>query len=308
MTSCLGRRAAGAAGGLLLDRIVGEPPALVHPVAHFGWAMTRLEGQMWSDSRMAGAAYATAGACVGVWAGWIVRSTAAALSLAVAGRELRRVAAQVADQCQAADLEAARRALPALVGRDPSELDAAGIAAAVIESLAENSVDAVLAPVFWAVVAGAPGAAGYRAVNTMDAMVGHRSSRYERFGWAAARLDDAANYLPARLFAAAVALTHPRRGRAVWTAVRRDASAHPSPNAGVAEAAVAAALGLQLGGPVRYGDRVEDRPRLDCGPRPQPSDITRAIRLVDRVELAVLVTLVAVGVAAWVRSALWDRS
>ncbi len=168
------------------------------------------------------------------------------------------------------------------------------MAAAVIESLAENSVDAVIAPAFWAVVAGAPGAAAYRAVNTMDAMVGHRNDRYRKFGWAAARLDDIANDLPARIFATLVAAVAPDRARAIRTAVRRDAAAHPSPNAGVAEAAVAGALGRELGGPLRYGATVENRPRLGTGPRPTPADIPHAIAIAAKVE-TIVVALLIVG-------------
>src|SRR5204863_6463621 len=123
------------------------------------------------------------------------------------------------------------------VGRDPSELDESGVARAVVESVAENTVDAVVAPACWAAVFGAPGVLAHRAVNTLDAMVGHRSARYARFGWAAARLDDGAAWVPARLTAVLVALVRPRAARLVWQAVRRDAPAHPSPNAGVAEAA-----------------------------------------------------------------------
>jgi adenosylcobinamide-phosphate synthase len=179
----------------------------------------------------------------------------------------------------------------ALVGRDPSELDQSGLAAAVIESLGENTVDAVVAPALWAVAGGAAGAATYRALNTMDAMVGHRSDRYERYGWASARLDDAANYVPARVTAALVALVRPRRASHVLHAVREQAPAHPSPNAGVAEAAFAAALAVELGGTLRYGDRVEHRPRLGAGPRPRVSDIDRAIALASQVELALAAIL-----------------
>ena len=297
----LAGNALGAASGLGLDRLLGEPPAAVHPVAGFGRVMNRVELTLWRDARTPGVVYAAAGTILGVSAGRILRSTAAAVTVVVAGRELRRVARQISDQCGAGNLDDARRTLPDLVGRDPSQLDESGIAAAVIESLAENSVDAVVAPVFWAVLAGAPGAAAYRAVNTMDAMVGHRSPRYRRFGWAAARLDDAANYLPARLFALLVAVSAPRERRAIWAAVRRDAPAHPSPNAGVAEAAVAAALGLELGGPLRYGDRQEIRPRLGSGPRPQPADIVRAIRLVDRTERLLIGALLAGVVASALR-------
>src|SRR5205085_956363 len=129
------------------------------------------------------------------------------------------------------------------------------------------------------IAAGAPGALGYRAVNTMDAMVGHRSTRYARFGWASARLDDAANFVPARATAMLVVLVRPGAATAIRAAVRNDARAHPPPNAGVAEAAFAAALGVQLGGPLRYGTRTERRPLLGRGPRPEPADIERAIVL-----------------------------
>ncbi len=202
------------------------------------------------------------------------------------------------------DVDQARVLVPALVGRDPSALDASGLAAAVIESLAENTVDAVVAPALWAVAAGAPGALAYRAVNTMDAMVGHRSARYVRFGWASARLDDVANFLPARATALLVMLVRPGTVAAIREAVQTDARAHPSPNAGVAEAAFAAALGVQLGGPLRYGTRTECRPLLGRGPRPQPADIDRAIVLASQVELALVALLLGLGIArrAWKRS------
>jgi adenosylcobinamide-phosphate synthase len=133
--------------------------------------------------------------------------------------------------------------------------------------------------VLWAVAAGAPGALGYRALNTLDAMVGHRSPRYERYGWASARLDDLANWVPARVTAVLVAAARPRSTRSVAHAVRHQAPAHPSPNAGVAEAAFAAALGLRLGGTNRYGGRVEHRPALGQGRPAVPADISRAVRL-----------------------------
>lgn len=276
-------RSTGAAVGLLLDRTFGEPPAF-HPVAGFGRAMQAVERTTWRDSRSAGAAYTAAGVGLGAAAGWVTRSTAISVAASAAGRQLRTVARQIGDRCEADDLAGARTLLPALVGRDPSTLDRAGIAAAVIESLAENSVDAVVAPALWGAACGPAGAGAYRAANTMDAMVGHRSPRYERFGWSAARLDDAANLVPARVFAALVVAAAPDRAGAIARAVRTQAPAHPSPNAGVAEAAVAAALGVELGGPLRYGDRREDRPVLGTGPRPAPADIGRAIALVDRVE------------------------
>jgi adenosylcobinamide-phosphate synthase len=281
------------AAGLVVDRALGEPPAAVHPVAAFGRVMELVEERTYAPTRARGVAYTTAGVAIGAVTGSIVRSPVAALALASAGRELRRAGVRVRDALYDGDLDRARALVPALVGRDPAALDASGLSAAVIESLAENSVDAVVAPAMWAAVAGARGAFVYRAVNTMDAMVGHRSPRYEEFGWASARLDDVANYVPARLTALLVATVRPRAANAVRRAVRADARAHPSPNAGVAEAAFAGALGVQLGGPLRYGNREERRPTLGTGPRPEPRDIDRAITLASHVELA-LAALLAV--------------
>ncbi len=278
-------------GGVAWDRVVGEPPSSWHPVAWFGRAMLRLEQHTWADARLPGIRYALVGVAFGTGSGAVVGSTSAALGVCIAGTELRRVAASIEAALRDGDLDRARSLLPALVGRDPSSLDESQICAAVIESLAENTVDAVIAPMCWAWWWGAPGAGAYRAINTMDAMVGHHSERYERFGWAAARLDDVANFVPARVFAALIALTAPRRSREVWRIVRRDAGKHPSPNAGVAESAVAAALGLQLGGTLRYGDRVEHRPLLGDGCAPGHEDVGAAISLTSRTEA--LLTLAA---------------
>jgi adenosylcobinamide-phosphate synthase len=281
----LAPRAAAVALGLLCDRAFGEPPAALHPVAGFGTLMDRVEDASYDDSVAAGLLYAGAGIALGLLAGRTVRNTTLAVSVAVAGRSLRNHARGVHDALDAGDLDGARTLLPALVGRDPSALDVAGVAAAVIESVAENSVDAVVAPALWAFAAGAPGVFAYRAVNTMDAMVGHHSDRYERYGTSSARLDDIANYVPARLTALLTLAARPQHARAIARAVRVDAPAHPSPNAGVAEAAFAGALGVQLGGTLQYGDRVEERPLLGRGPRPQPPDILRAVRLASDVEL-----------------------
>jgi adenosylcobinamide-phosphate synthase len=289
----LRRRAAAVAAGLLLDRLLGEPPTPVHPVAWFGTAMGRVEGAVWADARAPGVAYTVTGVGLGLAAGRLVPGLALPVALACAGRALREASVVVEADLRSGDLDRARHDLRALAGRDARSLDASAISAAVVESLAENSVDAVVAPVFWALVGGAPGALAYRAVNTMDAMVGHRSERFERFGWSAARLDDVANYLPARLFALLLVAVRPGAAARVVTVVRRDAAAHPSPNAGVAESAAAAALGLELGGPLQYGVRREERPRLGDGPRPQPADIARARRLVDHVELALVGALLA---------------
>ena len=267
------------AAGLLADRLFGEPPAPVHPVVAFGRLMGRVERLLYRDSRAAGVAHAAVGCGVGVAAGRLVGSTAVATWVAVAGRALGAAAGAVGDALEAGDLAGARAVLPALVGRDPSALDEKEIARAVVESVAENTVDAVLAPVLWAAALGAPGALGYRAVNTLDAMVGHHSARYEHYGWASARLDDVAGWVPARVTAALVAGVRPASAGAVWAAVRTQAPAHPSPNAGVAEAAFAAALGLRLGGENRYGDRVELRPPLGTGRPAEAGDIARAVAL-----------------------------
>jgi adenosylcobinamide-phosphate synthase len=155
----------------------------------------------------------------------------------------------------------------------------------------------MVAPMLWAAAGGAPGALGYRAVNTVDAMVGQRSPRYCRYGWAGARLDDVAAWVPARVTAAAVAAVRPGAAGAVWRAVRQDAPGHPSPNAGVAEAAFAAALGLRLGGESRYGDRVEIRPPLGTGRPPEVADVAAAVRLSSDVGTAVALLLVAAAFA-----------
>jgi adenosylcobinamide-phosphate synthase len=244
---------------------------------------------------VAGVAYAGLGISLGVGAGLGLRSTAPAVGLAAAGRMLRRTAIEVGEMLDR-DLDEARSALPALVGRDPTDLDESGVAAAVVESVAENTVDAVVAPALWGAVAGAPGALAHRAVNTLDAMVGHRSPRHERFGWASAKADDAANWVPARVTAALVVAAAPGSASRVIDAVRAGGSRHPSPNAGLAESAFAGALGVELGGPLRYGDRHEDRPRLGAGPRPTVADIRRAVALESRVEW-LLVGLLAAGAA-----------
>lgn len=294
-----GRRALGTAVGLAASRALPPLPDDRHPVAAFGRLMTEVERRWWRDSRWAGAAHAALGTAVGALAGRAVGGTHTAVAVSAAGRQLRDVAAGVAAQLRVGDLDAARATLPALVGRDPTALDAAGVAAATIESVAENTVDAVVAPAWWALVAGGPGAGAHRAVNTMDAMVGRRDVRHGRYGWASARLDDVMALVPARLFALSlVAVADRHRRRRVLETVRRDASAHPSPNAGVAEAAMAGALGCRLGGPIRYAGVAEDRPVLGEGPRPGPDDVDAAVVLAASTETLLLATSAAAGLAA----------
>ncbi len=291
-------RALAVAAGLLADRAAGEPPVQPHPVAVFGRIMRAVEAGIYADRRSAGVWHVVTGLAVGAAAGAVVRSTAAATYLAVAGRALGDSARGVAAALDHRDIERARALLPTLVGRDPSGLDEKEIARATVESVAENTVDAVVAPALWALAGGAVGALGYRAVNTLDAMVGHRSPRYLSYGWASARVDDIAGWVPARVTAGLVAAVRPVAAAEVWRAVRQDAPAHPSPNSGVAEAAFAAALGLRLGGVNHYGTRVELRPPLGSGRPAEPADIMRAVQLSEHVGLALVGGLASASLAA----------
>ena len=291
------RRCWGAAAGLVLDAVVPEPADDHHPVAWFGRAMIAVEDRIWGPGRIRGAVYTAAGVATGIGAGRMIRSTAVATTIATARANLAATARSIGDPLEAGDLDLARERLPALVGRDPSRLDRSEIARAVIESVAENTVDAVVAPALWAAAAGAPGALAYRAVNTMDAMVGHRSLRHERFGWASARLDDAANWVPARATVALTMAARPERAATIARTVRRDAPAHPSPNAGPVEAAFAAALDVRLGGTNDYDGRIEERGTLGDGKPAEPADIERAIALMDQVTVLLGVGLVGVGLA-----------
>jgi len=297
-------RAATAAAGLALAQVVPEPPNRYHPVAWFGSAMQRAEERRYRDDRARGVQHAATGAALAAATGWLgrllvgpVAMNVVATTVTVGGRMLTNEARAVGAALAAGDLDGARARLPALVGRDPTGLGEDEVARAVVESVAENTVDAVVAPVLWGTLAGGIGALTYRAINTMDAMVGHRSDRFEQFGWASARLDDLVNWVPARVAAVLVALLRPRRAADIWRAVRSDAPGHPSPNAGVVEAAFAAALGLQLGGVNRYGDRVEDRARLGRGRTPTARDIDAAVRL-SRQLAAAMVASLAIAAAA----------
>ncbi|MGY2127119.1 cobalamin biosynthesis protein [Blastococcus sp. SYSU DS0617] len=300
--------AAGLALGSVADLLLGDPRRH-HPVAGFGSAAAALERRLWRDERLAGAGHAllltTAVAALGTALERATGSrpgartlvTAAATWTVLGGTSLSRTAERMAAALAADDLPGARAVLPALAGRDPSGLGATELARATVESVAENTSDAAVAPLFWGAVAGVPGLLAYRAVNTLDAMVGHRSPRYERFGWASARLDDVANWAPARTTAALTVACAPLvdgSASGALRAWRADGAAHPSPNAGRCEAALAGALGLRLGGRNVYGSRVEDRPTLGSGRPPEPGDIRRAVRL----SRAVWTTSAAVAVAA----------
>ena len=297
--------AAGLAAGLAADALLGDPRR-GHPVAGFGSMAAGLERRAHRDSRLVGAAYSaalTAGtallgaaAVAGRGPGPRLVLTAVATWAVVGGTSLRREAAVMSRLLEAGDLDAARARLSHLCGRDASQLDVAGLARATVESVAENTSDAVVGPLVWGAVGGVPGLLAYRAANTLDAMVGHRSPRHERFGWAAARTDDVANLLPARLCAALTVACAPLvdgRSRAALRAWRRDGHKHPSPNAGPVEAAFAGALGRTLGGRLAYAGRVEERPLLGDGPAPEVADIARAARLSAAVTVSAGV--VAVG-------------
>ena len=222
----------------------------------------------------------------------------------IAQRSLHRYVANVASALDKNGLAAGRQAVSHIVGRDTAELDRAGVARAAIESLAENFSDAVVAPVFWLLVAGLPGIALYKAINTADSMIGHRTPRHADFGWAAARLDDLVNLPASRLAAllliAAAVLRKGASARGAWRTVRRDAARHRSPNAGYPEAAMAGALDLSLAGPRVYGGvRAEDAFMGDGRRDLDAKDIWRALALYRGAD-ALLVALVAVLAAIFI--------
>ncbi|MFB6450069.1 adenosylcobinamide-phosphate synthase CbiB [Bradyrhizobium tunisiense] len=203
----------------------------------------------------------------------------------VASRSLHDHVAAVAHPLMAGDIAAAREAVSHIVGRDPAALDEAGIARAAIESLAENASDGIVAPVFWGALFGLPGILGYKAINTLDSMIGHRSERHEAFGWAAARIDDIANFIPARLTGFLFVLLAPWRSDAL-SCMTRDARRHRSPNAGWPEAAMAGGLGVRLSGPRIYHGSVTDEPWLNEGARdPRAADIGEALTVYRRAML-----------------------
>ena len=275
------------------DSLLGDP-ARWHPVAGFGTLASRWERCCYADSRSAGLGYTyvAVGLCIGLGAlanavtarrtGARVFAVAATTWAVLGGTSLSREGAALANALEAGDLAAARARIPHLCSRDPASLDIDAMIRAGCESVAENTSDAVVAPLFWGMLAGIPGMLGYRAVNTLDAMVGYRSQRYRRFGWASARLDDAANLLPARITAALTVALAPLVGgspAASARAWRNDGGAHPSPNAGPVEASAAGALGIRLGGPTTYPYGTEHRPVLGVGPPPRVADLRRTVRL-----------------------------
>ncbi|MGH3761717.1 cobalamin biosynthesis protein [Actinophytocola sp.] len=286
-------RAVGLLLGVAADGAFGDPRR-GHPVAAFGKLAARVERVLYRDHKLSGALHAavlSGGAlALGVLAERAGRgrpavqtvTTAAATWVVLGGRSLAVQGAAIGRELDAGQLPAARERLPHLCGRDPEKLDANGLARAAVESVAENTSDAVVAPLLWGAVAGVPGLLGHRAVNTLDAMVGYRSPRYRRFGWASARLDDLVNLLPARLAALLTVAGAPVVGgswRGAWQTWHSDAAAHPSPNAGRVEAVFAGALEIRLGGRTEYEHGVEERPVMGEGRMPDSGHVTRAVEL-----------------------------
>ena len=291
---------------MAVDALLGWPSWLFarigHPVTWLGRLIGVIDAGWNRDSdppalrRAAGVAGASVVIAISVAVGWMLQVLlpTAWLQIVLVGvlswplvalRSLHDHVAAVAAPLLAGDIAGAREAVSRIVGRDPSALDEAGIARAAIESLAENASDGIVAPVFWGAVFGLPGILGYKAINTLDSMIGHRSERHEAFGWAAARIDDVANFIPARLTGFLFVVLAPRRSKAL-SCMTRDARRHRSPNAGWPEAAMAGALGVRLSGPRIYHGSTTDEPWLNEGARdPLARDIAEALTVYRRAML-----------------------
>ena len=285
---------------MMADALLGWPDRLFarigHPVTWLGRLIAALDAR-WnretdtpSVRRAAGAAAALLVIVLAAGIGWIVQRVfpAGLTGMAILGvlawpfvafRSLYDHVAAVRDPLRAGDIREARKKVAMIVGRDPNQLDEGGIARAAIESLAENASDGVVAPVFWGVLFGLPGIIGYKAINTLDSMIGHRTARHEAFGWAAARIDDVANFVPARLTGLLfVALARSEKRSDALSCMRKDARHHRSINAGWPEAAMAGTLGVRLCGPRSYDGELADEPWLNAAARdPVAVDITRAL-------------------------------
>lgn len=297
--------------GLGLDAALGEPRR-AHPLVAFGRLAATLERRMHRDRRGAGvvawsvavlpvvALVALASQWLSAWSAWASSAFGAAmLYLAVGHRSLGEHARAVETALRAGDLDAARNAVGRMVSRDTAALDATQVAAAATESVLENGSDAVFGALFWFALLGAPGVVLYRLANTLDAMWGYRTPRLARFGWAAARIDDALNFVPARMTALTYALLG--RARSALRCWRTQAPQWDSPNAGPVMSAGAGALGVRLGGPAPYHGRWESRPLLGEGRSPDADAIRAALRLVRR---GVWLWLALAIVAGITRSAL----
>lgn len=275
--------------GMGLDALLGEPRRM-HPLVGFGRMAQAIERRLHRDARVRGvvawcvAVLPTAAFTAGIahllatWSPWASMSfSAGVLYLAIGHRSLGEHARAVEMPMRAGDLDTARAMVGRMVSRDTEALDASQVAAAATESVLENGGDAVFGALFWFAVLGAPGVVLYRLANTLDAMWGYRTARYERFGWAAARIDDGLNYIPARLTALTyTVLGDARRALRCW---RTQAPQWDSPNAGPVMAAGAGAIRVTLGGPAPYHGAWEDRPTLGDGDAPNADSIAAALRL-----------------------------
>ena len=284
------------AGALLLDALFGEPPEAIHPTVLMGRTISACEERALKlkDARsrlLTGVVLAStlpAIVYLSVWgflrlAPGSLRTIlgAALISTALSMRGLAEAACNVERELRNGDLDRARDGVGEMVGRDTKNLSTSEVARAAIESVAENASDGVVAPMLYGLLLGAPGALAYRAINTLDSMVGYRTAPYEELGWASARLDDLANLAPARVTALAVAALSGKPSRTLEVA-RRYGPLTASPNAGWAEAAFAGALDLKLGGTNSYGGAIREGPVLGDGRRPEPEDIRRAVRIMRR--------------------------
>jgi adenosylcobinamide-phosphate synthase len=303
---------------MAVDAVLGWPDVLFacigHPVTWLGRLITTLDQRCNREAgspparRAAGVATAAAVIALAAGVGWTVQSMVdVGLERTIlvgviawpflALRSLYDHVAAVARPLKVGDLDAARLAVAKIVGRDPAQLDEAGVARAAIESLAENTSDGVVAPVFWGALFGLPGIIGYKAVNTLDSMIGHRTVRHESFGWAAARIDDIANFVPARVAALLFVLVAPRRLDAM-SCMMRDARQHRSVNAGWPEAAMAGSLDVRLSGPRVYHSRVAEEPWLNQhAPDPGAVDIALGLKLYVRAMIALAALLVILALA-----------
>ena len=303
---------------MVVDALVGWPSGLFarigHPVTWLGALIAGLDVR-WNRAadaprirRAAGIAAALAVIALASGLGFLVQAVVSPWSSVVllgilawpfvALRSLYDHVAAVRDPLRASDIEAARKAVSMIVGRDPKALDEAGIARAAIESLAENASDGIVAPLFWGVLFGLPGIIGYKAVNTLDSMIGHRSERHEAFGWAAARIDDVANFIPARLTGLLFACcAGPKLRSQAMSCMIRDARHHRSPNAGWPEAAMAGALGVRLCGPRFYDGELADEPWLNAGARdPSGDDLARGLKIYVAAMLVLFALLVVIAI------------
>jgi adenosylcobinamide-phosphate synthase len=303
---------------MAVDALLGWPSWLFarigHPVTWLGRLISAIDAAWNRDSdppafrRAAGVAGALVVIALSVALGWMLQSLLpwGWIEIVLVGvlawplvalRSLHDHVAAVAKPLLAGDIAAARDAVSRIVGRDPATLDEAGIARAAIESLAENASDGIVAPVFWGALFGLPGILGYKAINTLDSMIGHRSERHEAFGWAAARIDDVANFIPARLTGFLFVLLAARRSEAL-SCMTRDARRHRSPNAGWPEAAMAGALGVRLSGPRIYHGSITNEPWLNDGARdPLAADISQGLTIYRRAMLLLAGVLAILALA-----------